>query len=138
MKFYIGAGLNNYELVNNISERLKAMGWKHTYNWAENGSVENESIEDLKVISEIESNAINESDIIIILLPAGRGTHVELGMAIVLNKIIYLYSENDKIFNIENTAGFYYHLSVSRFYGEIDDFINNIKNNTKILVKNKD
>ncbi len=33
MKFYIGSGLKNGELVSYYAEVLKKNGWEHTYNW---------------------------------------------------------------------------------------------------------
>lgn len=36
MKFYIGSGLKNCELVNYYSKILELNGWRHTYNWAKN------------------------------------------------------------------------------------------------------
>ena len=85
MKFYIGSGFKNAELVNEFSKKLQNYGWQHTYNWAENIK-ENETIEDLIEYSKLEQKGIEEADAVIIILPAGRGTHVELGMAIALNK----------------------------------------------------
>ena len=36
MKFYIGSGLKNCDLVNEYARMLEAQGWTHTYNWAKN------------------------------------------------------------------------------------------------------
>ena len=36
MKFYIGSGFKNCELVNYYSKVLEEKGWHHTYNWAKN------------------------------------------------------------------------------------------------------
>ena len=67
-----------------------------------------------------------ESDVVIIILPAGRGTHVELGMAIALNKKIYLYSNNKEEFDIENTVAFYQIPSIQKITGDIDYAVNEI------------
>ena len=125
MKFYIGSGLKNAKVVNEFSEKLKAHGWEHTYNWTEN-NLENESIEELIEYAALEQQAIEESDVVIIILPAGRGTHVELGMAIALNKKIYLYSNNKEEFDIENTVAFYQIPSIQKITGDIDYAVNEI------------
>lgn len=125
MKFYIGSGLKNAKVVNEFSEKLKAHGWEHKYNWTEN-NLENESIEDLIEYATLEQKAIEESDVVIIILPAGRGTHVELGMAIALNKKIYLYSNNKEEFDIENTVAFYQIPSIQKIIGDIDYAVNEI------------
>ncbi|MCI8345509.1 MAG: group-specific protein [Clostridia bacterium] len=125
MKFYIGSGFKNAELVNEFSKKLQNYGWQHTYNWAENIK-ENETIEDLIEYSKLEQKGIEEADAVIIILPAGRGTHIELGMAIALNKKIYLYSSQKEEFDIENTVNFYQIPSIQRIVGDIDYAIKEI------------
>ena len=125
MKFYIGSGFKNAELVNEFSKKLQNYGWQHTYNWAENIK-ENETIEDLIEYSKLEQKGIEEADAVIIILPAGRGTHIELGMAIALNKKIYLYSSQKEEFDIENTVNFYQFTSFKRIVGYIDYAIKDI------------
>ena len=125
MKFYIGSGFKNAELVNEFSKKLQNYGWQHTYNWAENIK-ENETIEDLIEYSKLEQKGIEEADAVIIILPAGRGTHIELGMAIALNKKIYLYSNQKEEFDIENTVNFYQIPSIKRIVGDIDYAIKEI------------
>ena len=36
MKFYVGSGMKNSELVNYYAKKLKEIGWQQTYNWVEN------------------------------------------------------------------------------------------------------
>jgi len=36
MKFYVGSGMKNCELVNYYAKILKKNGWNQTYNWVEN------------------------------------------------------------------------------------------------------
>lgn len=125
MKFYIGSGLKNCELVNYYSKMLEENGWKHTYNWAKNFKG-NETIEDLIEYSKLEQDGIKEADVIIILLPAGRGTHIELGMALALNKKIFLCSATEEEFGIENTVNFYQLPSMVRLVGTADENIREI------------
>lgn len=125
MKFYIGSGFKNADLVNEFSEKLQSHGWEHTFNWTKYIS-DYETIEDLIKYSELEQKGIEESDAVIIILPAGRGTHIELGMAIALKKKIYLYSSRKEEFDIENTVNFYQLPSIEKIVGEIDDAINEI------------
>lgn len=122
MKFYIGAGFKNAELVRNLSKKLKAKGWIHTYNWAENIK-ENETVEDMMEFSKLEQKAIKDSDIIIIFMPAGRGTHIELGMAIAYNKKIYLCSKNKDDFDIRNTVNFYEMPNIEKIIGSEEDIL---------------
>ena len=81
MKFYIGSGMKNCELVNYYSKILKEKGWEQTYDWVKNVS-DDVSIDDMIGYAKLEKQAIVSSDVVIILLPAGRGAHIELGMAL--------------------------------------------------------
>lgn len=127
MKFYIGTGFKNCELVNYYSKILEENGWKHTYNWANNIN-KYETIEDLIQYAILEQKGIIEADIVIILLPGGRGTHIELGMALALNKKIFLCSTTEKEFSIENTVNFYQLPQVKKIVGDKNDIINQIIN----------
>ena len=125
MKFYIGSGFKNCELVNYYSKKLEENKWENTYNWTKNINKEI-TIEDLKEISKLEQKGISDSDVVIILLPAGRGTHIELGMALALNKRIFLCSETKEEFSIENTVNFYQLPSIVRLVGTVDENLKEI------------
>lgn len=101
------------------------MEWEHTYNWAKNIS-NDETIEDLIEYSKLEQKGIIEADVVIILLPAGRGTHIELGMALALNKKIFLCSATKDEFSIENTVNFYQLPNIVRLVGTSSENINQI------------
>lgn len=85
MKFYIGSGMKNCELVNYYSKILKENGWEQTYDWVKEIR-EDVSIDDMIEYAKLESQGIVNCDVVVILLPAGRGAHIELGMAMALNK----------------------------------------------------
>ena len=125
MNFYIGSGMKNCELVNYYAKELKRNDWNQTYNWVENIN-DDVSIEDMTSYAKLESQGIIDSDVVIILLPAGRGAHIELGMAIALNKKIFLCSETNEEFSIENTVAFYGLPNIVKLIGTADDNINKI------------
>ena len=122
MNFYIGSGMKNCELVNYYAKILKENDWKQTYNWVENIN-EDVSIEDMTVYAKLESQGIIDADVVIILLPAGRGAHIELGMALALNKKIFLCSATKEEFSIENTVAFYGLPNIIQLIGTADDNI---------------
>ena len=127
MNFYIGSGFKNCDMVNYVSQKLKEAGWEHTYNWADN-ILGNETLEDLIEFSNLEIQGINDADIVIILLPGGRGTHIELGMSLALNKKIYLYSNDENAFkDAKETVNFYQLPSIVKLTGNIDECIEKIK-----------
>lgn len=67
-----------------------------------------------------------EADFIVVLLPAGKGSHIEFGMALSQGMPIYLYSPNDDINNIATTSTFYHLSNVERYVGTIDMLVEKI------------
>lgn len=136
MKFYVGSGMKNCELVNYYAKILKENGWNQTYNWVENVNAD-VSIEDMTEYAKLESKGIVDSDVVVILLPAGRGAHIELGMALALNKKIFLCSATKDEFSIENTVAFYGLPSIVQLVGTDDENIKNIitLSNNNITIK---
>ena len=128
MNFYIGSGMKNCKLVDYYAKVLNENGWNQTYNWVENVN-DDVSIEDMTVYAKLESQGIIDSDVVIILLPAGRGTHIELGMALALNKKIFLCSAKKEEFSIENTVAFYGLPNIVQLVGNADE-------NIKQIIKN--
>jgi len=124
MKFYIASSLNNFEIVRNVAGQLKQKGFIHTYDWTVNNKPD--SLEKLKKIGQEEKAAVMESDFIIIILPGGKGTHIELGIALGLNKRIYLYSPNEQINDPSKSSTFYQLQEVNKFVGKIDSFIEDL------------
>lgn len=121
MRFYIASKLENYEQVQELSKSLKNFGWVHTYDWTIHGSIKETDVETLKAIGQKEADGVKSADIVIILTPQGRGTHVELGMAIALNKIVYICHSDDTYFKCDdNTSTFYWLPNVKHFIGNIE------------------
>lgn len=125
MKFYVGSGMKNCELVNYYANLLKENGWEQTYDWVKNVS-DDISKDDMIKYASLESQGIVDSDVVVILLPAGRGAHIELGMAMALNKEIFLCSVTNEEFNIENTVAFYELSKVTQLVGNADDNVKKI------------
>lgn len=122
MKFYIGSGFKNVDIVKKVSEELKKQGWIRTCSW-EDIEVGTETREDLIRYSKLEMDAIEKSDIVIIILPAGRGTHVELGYSLAKGKRIILYASDQEEFSLENTVNFYEVPQIEKFVGSDDELV---------------
>ena len=122
MKFYIASSLANYEQVRSLSCLLKNAGWEHTYDWTIHCPVKELDAETLKSIGEKEFEGIKQSDVVIILTPQGIGTHTELGMAIALNKKVYLCHHDDTYFKCDgNTSAFYWLSQVKQLIGNTEE-----------------
>jgi Nucleoside 2-deoxyribosyltransferase. len=127
MKFYIASKLGNHAAVKTLAGKLKSAGWTHTYDWTEHGSVS--IISQLKEIATLEYNGVKEADVVVVLTPQGRGTHIELGLAIALNKRIYVCHTDDTYFNFDdNTAAFYWLPQVNQFVGSVDEIADMLLN----------
>lgn len=124
MKFYIASKLENFEQVRYLRDRLKEQGWTHTYDWTQHGSVKTVSAEILKEVAENEFQGVADADVFIVLTPQGRGTHVELGIALALGKRIFIWHQNDKYFKYtDDTSSFYWLSNVEHINGSIENLI---------------
>lgn len=122
MKFYIASSLANYEQVQALSFLLKNAGWEHTFDWTVHCPVRRTNAEIMKTIGTKEYEGIKQADVVVILTPQGRGTHVELGMAIALNKEIYLCHHNNTYFECnDDTSTFYWLPQIHQFVGNTED-----------------
>ena len=145
MNFYIASGLKNWKQVKELSDKLENQGWKNTHNWAKNGLVSNtdSTKEDLGKISREQIQAIIKSDVVLIIITMGRGTHVELGACITLCELglpqkIYLYSEDPEYFEIcSKTAGAYHNEFVIQKTGDVNKVVSDIINDNNDLKNGK-
>lgn len=119
MKFYIASKLENAENVKKLADVLKAHGWVHTYDWTKHGSVQKEGEERIKQVAENEINGVANADVVIVLLPGGRGTHAELGAANITNTATFIHAADDSLFlQAGNTCAFYFNKNVTRVVGD--------------------
>ncbi|MCQ1530206.1 hypothetical protein [Lutispora saccharofermentans] len=128
-KFYIASSLKNIETVRFVSESLINEGFIHTYDWTLNDNIT--SIDQLKDIGNKELDAVLKSDFIVVLFPAGKGSHVELGIALGNGIKAYLYSKNDEINDLETTSTFYHLDGVCKCKGTIEELIQTVLKDQK-------
>ncbi|MGP1908263.1 group-specific protein [Metabacillus sp. JX24] len=121
MKFYVASSFKNIDKVRQVSNQLKSRGYIQTYDWTENEKAS--TFEDLKLIGRQEKIAVAEADLIVVLLPAGKGSHIEFGIALGLNKRIILYSSNDEVNKFATTSTFYHLREVETFIGPLDELV---------------
>ena len=124
MRFYIASSFSNIETVRIVSGRLKRLGFHHTYDWTQNER--GVTIDQLREIGQKEKDAIMEADFIVVLLPAGKGSHIEFGIALGQGKTIYLYSPNGEVDDFDTTSTFYHLPGVEKCTGTIEELIDTI------------
>lgn len=128
-KFYVASSFKNVKSVHYVTSQLVAKGYIHTYDWTKNVNARKthtSTLEDLIEIGQHEMKAVMESDFIVVLLPGGKGTHIELGMALGHKKKIFLYSQDGAINNLENTSTFYHLPEVEKCYGTLDNLLEKV------------
>lgn len=125
MKFYLASSFANKNQVRYISEQLKNKGYIHTYDWTLNERAL--SLEDLQRIGQNEKDAIFDSDLVILILPGGKGSHVELGMALGFEKRVILYSPNDEVHDFAQTTTFYHLPVVEKCSGSVQELLEYIQ-----------
>lgn len=127
--FYVASSLRNIKAVRYVCEELRRNGLSQTYDWTQNAEATKAlrfTLEDLRAIGEKEKQGVLGADVVIVLLPGGKGTHVELGIALGLGKRIVLYS-TDEIFNkLDDTSTFYHLPEVTKCCGTLEELLTKI------------
>lgn len=90
MKFYVSTSVKNYKEAQAIINTLSVEGYSCTYDWTQKILSKESSEDDFYCISKLELKGIKNCDIFILLLPGGKGSHVEFGYALALKKFIIL------------------------------------------------
>ncbi len=122
MKFYIATSLSRMTAHRIVRDALK--NWDHeiSYDWTLHGSVKSVSKERLQEVASLELNGISEADFVVVLLPGGHGTHLELGFAIARGKKVFLHTEDPLTFELgPQTNAFYHHPDITRLHCPLAD-----------------
>lgn len=86
LRLYVASRLENHAAVRELLDAARGKGWEPTYDWTTHGSVWQPAAEGrwdvLRDTALKESEGVMNADVVVVLLPGGRGTHVELGIAI--------------------------------------------------------
>ncbi|MGD6854531.1 nucleoside 2-deoxyribosyltransferase [Bacillus infantis] len=119
MKFYIGSSFANTHQVRELAAFLKEQGFRQTYDWTSNSRAED--AEELRSIGEAEFAAVKEADFVVIHRPAGKGSHIELGLALGFGKRVYLYAEEDLKDSPAEASTFYFLQQVIHMSGTFEE-----------------
>jgi hypothetical protein len=122
MKYYIATSTERMPFHNLVRDDLKKLGHEITYDWTMHGSVRHTSKERLQEVAHFQCEAILASDFVLVLLPGGKGTHVELGFSMANKKRVFLHSEDPMMFEMgPQICAFYHHSDVVRLCCPIAD-----------------
>ncbi|GAB2556087.1 nucleoside 2-deoxyribosyltransferase [Gracilibacillus alcaliphilus] len=124
--FYVASSFKNIDKVREVSHSMKRKRFIQTYDWTLHSRAA--TVADLQAIGHAEKEAVTEADIIIVILPAGKGSHIELGMAIAQGKQIYLYDTDQQVNNMASTSTFYHLPDITLVTGSVDQLIEKVIN----------
>lgn len=118
-RYYVASTLENAPQVTALNEELRKLGWSCTYDWTKHGTkgVQGRGNLVLQSTAIEEAEAVAKAHVVVVVLPGGRGTHTELGIAIALGRPIIIYSPDpERDFNNESSSNaccaFYRHPAV--------------------------
>lgn len=114
MRFYIATKLDNQLKHNRLRAILEDLGHVCSYDWTTHGPVFQHGLKRVREVAQLESEGVATADLLIVLWPGGRGTHVELGMGIALGKECHIITPIDNHYVASpETCAFYHHPLVS-------------------------
>lgn len=124
MKIYIATKLANSKNHNKLRDALIAEGHEITYDWTVHCSVKNDGQDRLKQVANAEAEGVTDADLVVVLLPGGRGTHCEIGMAIGAGVPLVLHDECGELFESnDKTCAFYWQEDATRVTGPLEALI---------------
>jgi nucleoside 2-deoxyribosyltransferase len=103
--FYLASGLENIDNAKTLRDQLTAAGFIQSYDWTKHGPAPDR----VEEISVLEINGVRDADVVVVLLPGGRGTHTELGAAIAYGKRVVLCAPAKIMEKTRETCAFYHH-----------------------------
>lgn len=115
-KVYIATKLENHAQHNELRDLLVERGIDLSYDWTAHGPVWERGEECIRTVANLEARGVLKADLCIVLWPGGRGTHVEMGIAIGAGVPVLFYSpEPDRHFHAHpDTCAFYHAQGVTR------------------------
>jgi nucleoside 2-deoxyribosyltransferase len=72
-----------------------------------------ESADTYSTVAVAEVEGVREADVLLVLLPGGFGTHVEIGVALALEKPIVIHAPDRETLNTPYPCLFHYHPNVT-------------------------
>ena len=112
--FYIASRLENAAAVRALVAQLTSWGWVQSYDWTAHGSVQAGGEARIREVALLETRGVLRADLVIVLLPGGRGTHTELGIALGSGKRVILVAYfGEDLDEKGRTCAFYLHSHVT-------------------------
>ncbi len=117
-RFYLATRKDRGQQAGPLLEALKAKGWKRTFEWTPQDEA---STDGYAEVAQKELAGVSEADVLIVLLPGGFGTHVEIGAALALGKPVILHAPDRQTLETPYPCIFHHHPAVKILISEIPD-----------------
>jgi nucleoside 2-deoxyribosyltransferase len=117
-RFYLATRKDRSAQAAPLLEALMTHGWKRTHVWTDHDDT---SPDGYAKIALAELEGIREADLLIVVLPGGYGTHVEIGAALGLGKPVILHAPDRKTLETPYPCPFHYHPGVRLLVSEVLD-----------------
>src|SRR3989442_597277 len=117
-RFYLSTRKDRSAQAAVLLEALKANGWERTLDWTTQHDNGPDGYADSALAELV---AVGEADVLIVLLPGGFGTHVEIGAALALGKPVILHAPDRRTLDTPYPCIFHYHPGVTLLISELLD-----------------
>jgi len=114
-RFYLATRKDHSAEAEPLVEALRVNGWERTFAWSGEDS---KGAEGYAKTAVEELEGVRAADVLIVLFPAGRGTHVEIGVALALGKPVIIHTPDRKTLDSPYPCVFHYHPGVKLLISE--------------------
>lgn len=109
-RYYLSTRKDRASEAESLASALHVSGWERTYTWADLGKGVSSAQFAEAAIAELKG--VRDADVLIVLLPGGFGTHVEIGAALALSKPVILHAPDTETSDAPYPCIFHYHPAV--------------------------
>ncbi|MGA2813598.1 MAG: nucleoside 2-deoxyribosyltransferase [Candidatus Acidiferrum sp.] len=113
--FYLATRKDRGNEADALSAELQAHGWQRTYAWT---ALDSTTTEGFAEVALKEIAGVRDADVLIVLLPGGFGTHVEIGAALALGKPVILHAPDARTLETPYRCVFHHHPGVRMLISE--------------------
>jgi nucleoside 2-deoxyribosyltransferase len=117
-RFFLSTRKDRSAEADALSAALKAHGWERTFAWTDQDGAGPEAHAKVAVA---ELAGVREADVLVVLLPGGYGTHVEIGAALALGKPVVLHAPDRKVLETPYLCVFHYHPGVKLLVSKVPE-----------------
>jgi nucleoside 2-deoxyribosyltransferase len=117
-RFYLATRKDRSNEADALSQALSVHGWQRTFIWSALDPVNTDEYAEVAVK---EIAGVRDADVLIVLLPGGFGTHVEIGAALALGKRVILHAPDSKTLETPYRCIFHHHPNVKILISETVD-----------------